>query len=41
MTNLKGRVAARILENVYLGPAEAIRQAFMQTLAPAAAESLF
>jgi hypothetical protein len=41
MTNLKGRVAARILENVHLGPAEAIRQAFMQSLAPAAAESLF
>jgi hypothetical protein len=41
MTNLKGRVAARILENVHLGPAEAIRQAFMQTLAPATAESLF
>jgi len=41
MTNLKGRVAARILESVHLGPAEAIRQAFMQTLAPAVAESLF
>ena len=41
MTNLKGRVAARILESVHLGPAEAIRQAFTQTLAPAAAESLF
>ena len=35
MTNLKGSIAARILENVRLGPAEAIRQAFVQPLAPA------
>lgn len=41
MTNLKGSIAARILENVRLGPAEAIRQAFVQPLAPAQAGLLF
>ena len=35
MTNLKGSIAARILENVRLGPAAAIRQAFVQPLTPA------
>ena len=41
MTSLKGSIAARILENVRLGPAEAIRQAFVQPLTPAHAGSLF
>lgn len=41
MTNLKGSIAARILENVRLGPEEAIQQAFTQPLAPAHPMLLF
>jgi hypothetical protein len=41
MTNLKGSIAARILENVRLGPDKAIQQAFTQPLAPAHSKLLF
>ena len=41
MTNLKGSIAARILENVRLGPEEAIQQAFTQPLVPAHSTLLF